>query len=66
MLERFSRQSPGTRITLLEGSFGNRRAGVGAEADIVLTPHIPPGFLGTPLTRITMIPVANPAHRSAG
>lgn len=62
-LERFSRQSPGTRITLLEGSLsGTDELVLERKADIVLTPHIPPGFLGTPLTRITMIPVANPAH----
>ncbi len=62
-LERFSKQSPSTRITLLEGALsGTDELLLERRADIVLTPHLPPGFLGTPLTQIQMIPVAHPNH----
>ncbi len=62
-LESFSEQSGSTRVRLLETSLsGTTEALLERRADLVLTPTVPPGFFGTPLMRITMIPMANPKH----
>ncbi len=62
-LERFSKRSPTTRITLLESSLsGTDEILLERRADMVLTPNVPTGFLGKPLAQIKMIPVAHPNH----
>jgi len=62
-LQSFSEISPGTRIRLLETVLsGTDEALLNRSADMALISQIPPGFLGTHLTNITMIPVVGKEH----
>lgn len=62
-LSRFGNESPQTRIEVLESVLGGTpEALLKGEADLAITPQVPPGFMGTPLVRLRIIPVAHPDH----
>ncbi len=62
-ISQFAEQAPQTRIVLLETMLsGSEEALLERRADIVLSAHTPPGFLGTPLPPISMVPVAHKNH----
>lgn len=62
-LAAFSKESPSTRIVVLETTLsGTDEALLERRADIVLSPKVPPGFLGKPLGLVEMLPVAHPNH----
>jgi DNA-binding transcriptional LysR family regulator len=62
-LERFGAESPNTRIELIESVLGGTgEALLQGLADLAISPQVPPGFLGQPLLRLRVIPVAHPAH----
>lgn len=59
----FGRQTPQTRVVLLETTLsGTSEALLERKADLVLTGQVPPGFLAQPLTQVQMIPVAHVQH----
>jgi DNA-binding transcriptional LysR family regulator len=61
--ERFSRESPGTRLELIESVLGGTSdALLKGEVDLVISPQLPPGFLGDPLMRINLRAVAHVDH----
>ena len=62
-LDRFSRESPMTRIEVLESVIrGTSEALIQRRADLAITPMIPPGFLGDPLRPLRLIAAAHPDH----
>ena len=62
-LARFGEQSPHTRIELIESVLGGTpEALLKGQADLAITPAVPPGFLGAPLLRLRLLAVAHPAH----
>jgi len=62
-LQAFSEQSPRTRIKLLETTLsGTDEAILAKQADLAITPKIPPGFLGEKLGLVTMVAVVSPKH----
>lgn len=62
-LDLFGAESPQTRIELYETVItGGPELLCEGIADIALTPHIPPGFIGEPLMQIRFVPVAHPDH----
>lgn len=62
-LARFAAESPRTRIEIVESVLGGTaEALLGGQADLAITPQIPPGFLGTPLLRQRLLAVAHPEH----
>jgi DNA-binding transcriptional LysR family regulator len=62
-LDRFGRESPRTRVELIESVLGGTAdALLQGEADLVISPRQPPGFLGELLMRIRMIAVAHADH----
>jgi DNA-binding transcriptional LysR family regulator len=62
-LERFSRESPRTRIELIESVLGGTSdALLNGEADLAISPQMPPGFLGEQLMRIRLLAVAHADH----
>ena len=62
-LQRFSQESPGTRLELIESVLGGTSdALLKGEADLVISPQLPPGFLGDPLMRINLRAVAHADH----
>lgn len=62
-LERFGRESPRTRIELVESVLGGTsEALLKGEADLAISPQMPPGFLGDPLLRMPVVAVAHPDH----
>jgi DNA-binding transcriptional LysR family regulator len=62
-LERFAQESPHTHIELIESVLGGTsEALLQGQADLALTPLVPPGFLGESLLRMRMLPVVNPGH----
>lgn len=62
-LDRFSAESPHTRIELIESVLGGTAdALLTGEADLVIAPRQPPGFLGELLMRIRLIAVAHANH----
>jgi DNA-binding transcriptional LysR family regulator len=61
--ERFSRESPHTRIELVESVIGGTtEALVNRTADLAISPEIPPGFEGEAIMRTRVILVAHPEH----
>lgn len=61
--EDFSREFPHTRIRVFETSLsGTTEALLEKSADLVISSNTPVGYRGTPLTQVTMIPVAAPNH----
>ena len=62
-LARFGRESPHTRVELVESVLGGVPEALQAgELDLALTPHVPSGFVGEALMRLRFLPVASPAH----
>lgn len=62
-LARFGEESPQTRIEVIESVLGGTAdALIGGQADLAITPHVPPGFLGNLLARLQMLIVAAPEH----
>ncbi len=62
-LERFGQESPGTRLQLIESVLGGTSdALLKEEVDLVISPQLPPGFLGDLLMRIKVIAVAHTDH----
>ena len=62
-LQKFSLRSPGTRLRLLETTLsGTAEMLLNRAADIALIGQLPPGFSGTPVRQIQMLPVAHPEH----
>ncbi|MGJ0486429.1 MAG: LysR family transcriptional regulator [Methylomicrobium sp.] len=62
-LGRFGRESPRTRVELIESVLGGTAdALLKGEADLVISPQQPPGFLGELLMRIRLIAVAHAEH----
>jgi DNA-binding transcriptional LysR family regulator len=62
-LNRFGKESPNTRIEVLETVIeGTNEAILTRRVDLALTPRIPPGFNGEPLSLVRFIPVAHPNH----
>ncbi len=61
--EEFSKEFPHTRIRVLETSLsGTTEALTERTADLVIGSSTPIGFRSTPLTQVSMIPVAAPSH----
>lgn len=61
--DRFGKESPHTRIELIESVLGGTsEALLHGQVDLAITGIIPPGFLGTPLMRLRFVPVASPHH----
>jgi DNA-binding transcriptional LysR family regulator len=61
--DRFGKESPHTRIELIESVLGGtNEALMRGQADLAITGEIPAGFLGTPLMRMRFIAVASPEH----
>lgn len=62
-LDRFGGESPDTRIEVIESVLGGTgEALMQGEADLAITPQVPPGFLGDPLLRFRGVAVAHPDH----
>jgi DNA-binding transcriptional LysR family regulator len=62
-LDRFGTESPHTRIEVIESVLGGTgEALLQGQADLAVSPRIPPGFLGDPLLRFRAVPVAHPDH----
>jgi DNA-binding transcriptional LysR family regulator len=62
-LDRFSRESPHTRIEVFESVLaGTTEALVNRTADLAIAHQIPPGFTGETIMRTPMILVAHPEH----
>ncbi|MGB4498832.1 MAG: LysR family transcriptional regulator [Methylococcaceae bacterium] len=62
-LDRFSQDSPRTRVELIESVLGGTAdALLTGEADLVISPHQPAGFLGELLMRVKLIAVAHVNH----
>ncbi|WP_291992548.1 LysR family transcriptional regulator [Candidatus Accumulibacter sp. ACC003] len=66
-LARFGDESPRTRITVIESVLGGTaEALLTGQADLAISPQMPPGFLGDPLMQMPLIAVAHrdhPLHR---
>ena len=61
--DRFGRESPHTRIELIESVLaGTTQAITERRADLAIASSIPPGHLADPLVRLLAIPVASPGH----
>jgi len=62
-LDTFGRESPMTRIELIESVLGGTSdALVNGDADIAISPQLPTGFLGELLMRIRLVAVAHADH----
>jgi DNA-binding transcriptional LysR family regulator len=62
-LARFGAESPQTRIEVIESVLGGTpEALLSGQADLAITPQVPPGFLGTALLRQRLVAVAHPGH----
>ncbi len=62
-LGRFGADAPRTRVEVIESVLGGTgEALLGGQAEIAVTPHVPPGFLGRPLLTVRLVAVAAPAH----
>ncbi|MEC4747202.1 LysR family transcriptional regulator [Methylomicrobium sp. Wu6] len=62
-LDRFGQESPRTRVEVIESVLGGTAdALLKGEADLVISPQQPPGFLGELLMRIRLIAVAHADH----
>ena len=66
-LDRFGRECPQARIELIESVLGGTgEALLLGQADLAISPQVPPGFAGDPLLRFRVIPAAHrdhPLHR---
>lgn len=62
-LDQFGVESPHSRIELFETVLGGTsEALIQGQADLAITPQVPPGFLGDPLIRLRLVAVAQPDH----
>lgn len=62
-LHAFSQLCPRTRVKVLETTLsGTDEALLTGQAQIGIMVRVPPGFIGTPLTTVKMIPVVAPSH----
>lgn len=62
-LGRFREESPHTRIEVIESVLGGTvEALLQGQADLVIGPRVPHGFLGDPLVRMRTVAVAHPDH----
>ena len=62
-LDRFGQESPGTRVELIESVLGGTAdALLKQEVDLVISPQLPPGFLGDLLMRVRLCAVAHYDH----
>ncbi|MDD3353537.1 LysR family transcriptional regulator [Zoogloea sp.] len=62
-LARFGQEAPRTRVEVIESVLGGTgEALLTGRADLAVTPHVPPGFLGQPLMRQRLLAVAHPDH----
>jgi DNA-binding transcriptional LysR family regulator len=62
-LDRLGKESPHTRIELIEAVLGHRTDALAkGQADLAIFGSIPPGFLGEPLMRLRFMLVAHPEH----
>jgi len=62
-LRGFGRESPSTRVELIESVLGGTSdALLGGHVDLAISPQLPPGFLGDVLMRIRMLAVAHADH----
>ena len=62
-LARFGAEAPRTRVEVIESVLGGTgEALLGGQADVAVTPTVPPGFLGRPLLNVRLLAVAHPAH----
>src|SRR6476620_1665464 len=62
-LDRFGSESPHTRIEVIESVLGGTgEALLEGQADLAISPRVPPGFSGDPLLRFRAVPVAHPDH----
>lgn len=66
-LARFGEESPRTRITVIESVLGGTsEALLSGQADLAISPQLPPGFLGDSLLQMPVLAVAHrdhPLHR---
>lgn len=62
-LDRFGKESPHTRIELIESVLGGTsEALLSGAADLAIAPRVPTGFFGEPLMDMRMLLVAAPSH----
>jgi DNA-binding transcriptional LysR family regulator len=62
-LVEIGRENPRTRIEVIESVLGGTaEALLGGQADLAISPQIPPGFLGNALMRLRIIAAAHPEH----
>ncbi len=62
-LDRLGKESPHTRIELIEAVLGHHTDALAqGQADLAIFASIPPGFLGEPLMRLRFVLVAHPEH----
>lgn len=62
-LNRFGKESPHTRIELVESVLsGTTEALLTGKADLAISSQVPQGFLGTPLMHMRIVAVASPDH----
>ncbi len=62
-LARFGRESPDTRVEVIEAVRGGTdEALLSGQADLAVTPQVPAGFLGEHLMRVALMAVAHPDH----
>ena len=56
-------KSRGTQLQLIDTVLtGSQDAILDQQADLVITGHVPKGYLGEPLAEITLLPVCHPLH----
>lgn len=61
--QQFGKESPGTRVELIESVLGGTAdALLSGYVDLAISPQMPPGFLGEVLTRIRVLAVAHTDH----
>ncbi len=62
-LDRLGKESPNTRVELIESVLGHRtEALTHGQADLAIFGSVPPGFLGEHLMRLRFVLVAHPDH----
>src|SRR2546429_3153075 len=62
-LDRLGKESPHTRIELIEAVLGHRTDALAqGQADLAIFGSVPPGFLGEPLMRLRFVLAAHPEH----
>lgn len=62
-MQRFSQESPGTRIELIESVLGGTSdALLSGSVDLAISPQLPTGFLGEILMRVRLLAVAHADH----